>query len=205
MELFYVKYQSANERRERAFELRVSGEGSWFRFIHLCVLCQFPLAPLTFLDAPFGLAATGPQVLPQNEETAPKQSSVLSSAMLRGKRSELFHSLAGVLLFSAIPFTAVKAIANSPLGESLQRKMEEEKKSAEKNSSKFKALADKARKERTRSSDPFLSTTETLYTHDHSVLNPNYLIILGPNILFALELRSPSRVVLKKCLRELKE
>lgn len=56
--------------------------------------------------------------------------------------------LAGVLLFSAIPFTAVKAIANSPLGESLQRKMEEEKKSAEKKSSKFKALADKARKER---------------------------------------------------------
>ncbi|XP_017429441.1 chlorophyll a-b binding protein 7, chloroplastic isoform X2 [Vigna angularis] len=58
-----------------------------------------------------------------------------------------WQELAGVLLFSAIPFTAVKAIANSPLGESLQRKMEEEKKSAEKNSSKFKALADKARKE----------------------------------------------------------
>ncbi|XP_014504405.1 chlorophyll a-b binding protein 7, chloroplastic isoform X2 [Vigna radiata var. radiata] len=58
-----------------------------------------------------------------------------------------WQELAGVLLFSAIPFTAVKAIANSPLGESLQRKMEEEKKSAEKKSSKFKALADKARKE----------------------------------------------------------
>ncbi|RZB58796.1 Chlorophyll a-b binding protein 7, chloroplastic [Glycine soja] len=56
--------------------------------------------------------------------------------------------LAGVLLFSAIPFTAVKAIANSPLGESLQRKMEERKTFAVENSSTFKALAGKARKER---------------------------------------------------------
>jgi ABC-type bacteriocin/lantibiotic exporter with double-glycine peptidase domain len=58
--------------------------------------------------------------------------------------------LAGVLVFSAIPFTAVKAIANSPLGELLQRKMEETKKSAIQNSSKFKADANKARKERYR-------------------------------------------------------
>lgn len=56
--------------------------------------------------------------------------------------------LAGVLVFSAIPFTAVKAIANSPLGESLQRRMEERKKVAAENSSKFRALAEKARKER---------------------------------------------------------
>jgi light-harvesting complex II chlorophyll a/b binding protein 7 len=56
--------------------------------------------------------------------------------------------LAGVLIFSAIPFTAVKAIANSPLGESLQRRMEQTKKFAVENSSKFKALAEKARKER---------------------------------------------------------
>jgi light-harvesting complex II chlorophyll a/b binding protein 7 len=56
--------------------------------------------------------------------------------------------LAGVLLFSAIPFTAVKAVANSPLGESLQRKMEERKKLAVENSSKFKASAEEARKER---------------------------------------------------------
>ncbi|KAK7283811.1 hypothetical protein RIF29_13557 [Crotalaria pallida] len=55
--------------------------------------------------------------------------------------------LAGVLVFSAIPFTAVKAIANSPLGESLQRKMEQTKKLALQNSSKFKAFAHKARKE----------------------------------------------------------
>ena len=56
--------------------------------------------------------------------------------------------LAGVLIFSAIPFTAVKAIANSPLGESLQRRMEERKKFAVRNSSKFKTLSEKARKER---------------------------------------------------------
>ncbi|XP_059461625.1 chlorophyll a-b binding protein 7, chloroplastic [Corylus avellana] len=58
-----------------------------------------------------------------------------------------WQELAGVLIFSAIPFTAVKAIANSPLGESLQRRMEQTKKFAVENSSKFKALAEKARKE----------------------------------------------------------
>ncbi|CAJ2675845.1 unnamed protein product [Trifolium pratense] len=58
-----------------------------------------------------------------------------------------WQELAGVLVFSAIPFTAVKAIANSPLGESLQRKMEETKKFAIQNSSKFKAEAHKARKQ----------------------------------------------------------
>lgn len=56
--------------------------------------------------------------------------------------------LAGVLVFSAIPFTAVKAIANSPLGQSLQRRMLETKKFALDNSSKFKALSQKAREER---------------------------------------------------------
>lgn len=59
-----------------------------------------------------------------------------------------WQELAGVLLFSAIPFTAVKAIANSPLGESLQRNMEETKKSAIQNSSNFKALAEEARNQR---------------------------------------------------------
>ncbi|CAJ1972626.1 unnamed protein product [Sphenostylis stenocarpa] len=58
-----------------------------------------------------------------------------------------WQELVGVLLFSAVPFTAVKAIANSPLGKSLRRKMEERKKFAVENSSKFKALANKARKE----------------------------------------------------------
>ncbi|XVE95972.1 hypothetical protein REPUB_Repub02eG0181500 [Reevesia pubescens] len=56
-----------------------------------------------------------------------------------------WQELAGVLVFSAIPFTAVKAIANSPLGESLQRRLLERKKEAQNNSSKFRALADKAR------------------------------------------------------------
>ena len=59
-----------------------------------------------------------------------------------------WQELAGVLLFSAIPFTAVKTIANSPLGESLQRKMEETKQLALQNSSKFKTQAAKARKQR---------------------------------------------------------
>nr|XP_025604983.1 chlorophyll a-b binding protein 7, chloroplastic isoform X2 [Arachis hypogaea] len=56
-----------------------------------------------------------------------------------------WKELAGVLLFSAFPFAAVKAIANSPLGESLQRKLEKRKKFAVENSSKFMALAQAAR------------------------------------------------------------
>lgn len=39
----------------------------------------------------------------------------------------------------------MKAIANSPLGEALQRRMEEKKQFYQENSSKFKALADRAR------------------------------------------------------------
>ncbi|GAV65808.1 Chloroa_b-bind domain-containing protein [Cephalotus follicularis] len=56
-----------------------------------------------------------------------------------------WQELAGVLVFSAIPFTAVKAIANSPLGETLRMRMEERKKEALDNSSKFKALCQSAR------------------------------------------------------------
>ncbi|KFK42074.1 hypothetical protein AALP_AA2G207800 [Arabis alpina] len=56
-----------------------------------------------------------------------------------------WQELASVLVFSAIPFTAVKAIANSSLGESLRRKLEERKKEAVENSTIFKAKAQKAR------------------------------------------------------------
>ncbi|GJR69735.1 hypothetical protein Tco_0015800 [Tanacetum coccineum] len=42
--------------------------------------------------------------------------------------TESWQELAGVLVFSAIPFTAVKAIANSPLGETLQTRMQEQRK-----------------------------------------------------------------------------
>ncbi|PON54670.1 Chlorophyll A-B binding protein [Parasponia andersonii] len=58
-----------------------------------------------------------------------------------------WQELAGVLVFSAIPFTAVKAIANSPLGESLQRRLLEKKKLAVENSANFRALAQKARQQ----------------------------------------------------------
>lgn len=56
--------------------------------------------------------------------------------------------LAGVLVFSAIPFTAVKALANSSLGETLRRRLEERKKAAVDDSAKFKALAEAAREDR---------------------------------------------------------
>ncbi|KAK2988169.1 hypothetical protein RJ640_020651 [Escallonia rubra] len=73
----------------------------------------------------------------------PNSNSSLSRSFTRFKAS--WQELAGVLVFSAIPFTAVKAIANSPIGEALQRRLEEQKKVAVENSDKFKARAAKAR------------------------------------------------------------
>ncbi|PIN04089.1 Photosystem II [Handroanthus impetiginosus] len=58
-----------------------------------------------------------------------------------------WQEVAGVVVFSAIPFTAVKVIANSPLGEELQRRMEEKKKFYKDNSLKLRALSEKARTE----------------------------------------------------------
>ncbi|XP_026658469.1 chlorophyll a-b binding protein 7, chloroplastic isoform X1 [Phoenix dactylifera] len=58
-----------------------------------------------------------------------------------------WQELAGVLIFSAIPFTAVKAVANSSLGEGLRQRMEETKKVAVESSARFKSLAKKAREE----------------------------------------------------------
>ncbi|KAL0288225.1 UNVERIFIED_CONTAM: Chlorophyll a-b binding protein 7, chloroplastic [Sesamum angustifolium] len=69
-----------------------------------------------------------------------------TNAFSRFKAS--WQEVAGVLVFSAIPFTAVKAIANSSLGEALQRRMKEKKKLYQDNSAKLKARSDKARKER---------------------------------------------------------
>lgn len=60
----------------------------------------------------------------------------------------ILFKLAGVLLFSAIPFTAVKAIANSPLGETLQKRLEERKKIEVVNASNFNKLSQQARTDR---------------------------------------------------------
>ena len=56
--------------------------------------------------------------------------------------------LVGVVVFSAVLFTAVKAIANSAIGESLQRRLEERKKVAVENSDRFRTLAQSARNQR---------------------------------------------------------
>nr|XP_019707710.1 chlorophyll a-b binding protein 7, chloroplastic isoform X3 [Elaeis guineensis] len=56
-----------------------------------------------------------------------------------------WQELAGVLIFSAIPFTAVKAVANSSLGERLRQRMEATKKAAVESSARFQSLAKKAR------------------------------------------------------------
>ncbi|KAH6778283.1 Chlorophyll A-B binding family protein [Perilla frutescens var. frutescens] len=69
--------------------------------------------------------------------------SYVTNSFSRFKAS--WQEVAGVVVFSAIPFTAVKAIANSPVGEELQRRMEEKKKLYKDKSSKLKALSNKAR------------------------------------------------------------
>ncbi|GAB2300491.1 Chlorophyll a-b binding protein 7, chloroplastic, variant 2 [Dionaea muscipula] len=56
-----------------------------------------------------------------------------------------WQEVAGVLILSAIPFTAVKAIAESPIGERLQSRLEEKKMDAQRNSSTLKAQAEDAR------------------------------------------------------------
>ncbi|MQM22102.1 hypothetical protein Taro_055150 [Colocasia esculenta] len=58
-----------------------------------------------------------------------------------------WQELVGVLVFSSIPFTAVKAIANSSVGETLRRRLEETKKADVEKSKRFKALVEKARVE----------------------------------------------------------
>ncbi|XP_074263983.1 chlorophyll a-b binding protein 7, chloroplastic isoform X2 [Silene latifolia] len=55
------------------------------------------------------------------------------------------QELAGVLIFSAIPFTAVKLIANSPLGERLQKRLQEQKSTAVKLSVERSKLSEIAR------------------------------------------------------------
>ncbi|GLJ22960.1 hypothetical protein SUGI_0433180 [Cryptomeria japonica] len=56
-----------------------------------------------------------------------------------------WQELAGVLIFSAIPFTAVKAIANSPLGAQLQDRMQQTKLSAIKEAPQREAALSRAR------------------------------------------------------------
>ena len=52
------------------------------------------------------------------------------------------------MIFSAIPFTAVKAVANSSVGEALRRRMKERKMADVAKSSEFKALSESAREAR---------------------------------------------------------
>jgi hypothetical protein len=59
-----------------------------------------------------------------------------------------WQELAGVLVFSAVPFTAVKALAGSPLGARLRRRLEERKDSAAAEADALRAAARQARRSR---------------------------------------------------------
>ncbi|KAL2895163.1 Chlorophyll a-b binding protein 7 chloroplastic [Bienertia sinuspersici] len=59
-----------------------------------------------------------------------------------------WQELAGVLVFSAIPFTAVKAVANSPLGETLQKRLQDQKSAALEESIQRNKFAEIARNRR---------------------------------------------------------
>ncbi|GMH04989.1 hypothetical protein Nepgr_006829 [Nepenthes gracilis] len=94
------------------------------------------------LPSPFQNYTIGTCKLQSNPRETP-----LHSKRRCSKVKASWQEFTGVLIFSAIPFAAVKAIANSPLGEKLQRRLEEKKIDAVQNSSKLKFLAEKARKE----------------------------------------------------------
>nr|GEX20010.1 chlorophyll a-b binding protein 7, chloroplastic [Tanacetum cinerariifolium] len=65
-----------------------------------------------------------------------------------GDKQASWQEVAGVLVFSAIPFTAVKAIANSPLGETLQRRMQATKNLALANAKSYQSLQQYAKNQR---------------------------------------------------------
>ncbi|GAB2210390.1 hypothetical protein Droror1_Dr00015656 [Drosera rotundifolia] len=69
-----------------------------------------------------------------------------SSPSHRTRIRASWQEVAGVVIFSAIPFTAVKVIAGSPIGEGLRRRLEERKSVAEREAERQKALAEDARK-----------------------------------------------------------
>lgn len=111
-----------------------------YTYIYMALL--FHQSSVSSSSSSFGFLSTfgGPKLRNLNKTNSS------TAKRYRGCRAS-WEELAGVLVFSAIPFTAVKAIANSPLGELLQRRLEERKKVAVDNSSKFKALTEKARKD----------------------------------------------------------
>ncbi|KAG6776727.1 hypothetical protein POTOM_020255 [Populus tomentosa] len=112
----------------------------------LAVAVVHPHASFSASSSSFFAHQRVPHILLSKSRSNSSNSTSLPASICKASWQEL----AGVVIFSAIPFTAVKAIANSPLGESLQRRLEERKKLAVQQSSKFKALAQKARKERLR-------------------------------------------------------
>ncbi|XP_039126049.1 chlorophyll a-b binding protein 7, chloroplastic [Dioscorea cayenensis subsp. rotundata] len=91
-------------------------------------------------------------LLTQSVSSHPSLSRHCSCHALRHKASRpvfkaSWQELTGVLVFSAIPFTAVKAIANSSLGEKLRKRLEETKREAVDGSSRFRAQAQRARED----------------------------------------------------------
>ncbi|KAK1406683.1 hypothetical protein QVD17_42208 [Tagetes erecta] len=75
----------------------------------------------------------------------------VSDGLLHGSKHQFsrcrasWQEVGGVLVLSAIPFTAVKAIANSPLGETLERRMQEKKRAYLTNASLYQSLQQEAR------------------------------------------------------------
>ncbi|GAB4837615.1 Chlorophyll a-b binding protein 7, chloroplastic [Ancistrocladus abbreviatus] len=110
----------------------------------LLVHQQMPSSPISFRNHDISSCAIFKLQL-NHRETPFNTKRKTSSSGWKAKAS--WQELAGVLIFSAIPFTAVKAIANSPLGEKLQRRLGEKKMDAAKNYLKRKEMSENARKE----------------------------------------------------------
>src|SRR6185312_9986798 len=93
-----------------------------------------PLPPLLLLRSAAPPCAVPRRRLRRRRSAAPVRAS--------------WQELAGVLVFSAIPFTAVKALANSPLGARLRRRLEDRKAVAAAEADALRAAARDARDNR---------------------------------------------------------
>ena len=93
-----------------------------------------PLPPLLLLRSAAPHCAVPRRRLRRRRSAAPVRAS--------------WQGLAGVLVFSAIPFTAVKALANSPLGARLRRRLEDRKAVAAAEADALRAAARDARDNR---------------------------------------------------------
>lgn len=131
--------------------LKALAEASWQE-----VLC-LAAAPVLVRTCTEGLRCAGIFTRPQHVTSQPAMANSSRFCLLH-QREQVPHAvlirtrsllqLAGVLVFSATPFVVVKAIANSAVGESLQRRLKVRKEEDAKQAAAAKSAQEEAKQER---------------------------------------------------------